>query len=74
MKATATTFCTVNKLQSADVSFHLLPNEATEPERRVLWLQVIRREGKDGKLWSRDHPYSLPEVDNALNHIINSSH
>ena len=49
--------CTTNKLKNPDLSFYLLPSEATEPERRLLLLQAIRREDKDGKLWSPASDY-----------------
>ncbi len=35
----------------------MIPNEATEPHRRTLWLQAIRREDVNGKLWEPKSDY-----------------
>lgn len=33
--------CTNNNTKNNKLSFHFIPNEATEPERREKWLQAI---------------------------------
>ena len=43
--------CINNSKKNEDLSFYLIPSEATEPQRRVLWLQRIRRQDENGKLW-----------------------
>ena len=47
--------CTNNKAKSPELSFYLkkIPSQATEPERRVLWLKAINRGTREarGKLF-----------------------
>eukprot|EP00794_Sanderia_malayensis_P013390 gene13390-14763_t len=54
-KSCCLTFCHSNKARNENLSFYMIPNEATEPHRRTLWLQAIQREDVNGKLW---HPKS----------------
>jgi hypothetical protein len=51
--------CHNNHKKNPDLSFYLLPNEATEPERRVRWLVAIGRgeRADPSKLWSPKSEY-----------------
>ncbi|XP_062393520.1 uncharacterized protein LOC134080923 [Sardina pilchardus] len=50
-KSCCVVFCTANKQKNYYLKFYILPNIETEPERRIKWLQAIRREDDKGKLW-----------------------
>ena len=56
-KSCCVTNCCVNKKKNPELSFYLIPSEATEPERRMLWIQAVRREDVNGKLWQPKSEY-----------------
>ncbi|XP_034036458.1 gastrula zinc finger protein xFG20-1-like isoform X2 [Thalassophryne amazonica] len=51
--------CTNNSAKREDLSFYMIPSEATEPERREKWLQVIGRRANPGstELWRPKSDY-----------------
>ena len=51
--------CTNNSVKRNDLSFYLIPSEATEPQRREKWLQAIGRGGTptSTKLWRPKSEY-----------------
>ena len=50
-KSCCVVFCNANNKKNKDLRFSMLPQKEREGERRGLWLQAIRRENPDGKLW-----------------------
>uniref|UniRef100_A0A8C1JKF3 THAP-type domain-containing protein n=1 Tax=Cyprinus carpio TaxID=7962 RepID=A0A8C1JKF3_CYPCA len=52
LKSCCVVFCTANKLTNYELKFYILSNKHKEPERRTKWLQAIRREDDQGKLWN----------------------
>jgi len=52
--------CTANKAKNPDISFYMIPNEATEPERRLSWLAAIDRATCDDhtKAWVPKSDYT----------------
>ena len=51
--------CTNNSVKRNDLSFYLIPSEATEPQRREKWLQAIGRgvTPTSTKLWRPKSEY-----------------
>ena len=47
--------CTNNSVKRNDLSFYLIPSEATEPQRREKWLQAIGRGvySRQGHYWPK---------------------
>lgn len=56
-KSCAFALCINNKESCPHLSFYLIPNETTEPDRRINWLQLIRRDGGKDRLWNPRSDY-----------------